>query len=260
MLKKRISSAIIGLPLVFTALIIGGWYLRIFLAVISLMGLNEFYTVFKNIDIKPINYIGYISILFFYIWGYSYNTMDVIIFITIIIFSVPIVQRKYNLKDVSITIVGVIYIIFFSYIGKIRDFNNGYLLVWLIIIISWFTDTFAYFVGKRIGKSKLCPTISPNKTFEGSIGGLIGSLIGCLIFTYLFNEKLQINILYIIALSITGSLIAQVGDLFASLVKRNCKTKDFSKIIPGHGGILDRFDSILFVSPYIYIFFTYIHR
>ncbi|MDK2807019.1 MAG: phosphatidate cytidylyltransferase [Thermoanaerobacterium sp.] len=260
MLKKRISSAIIGLPLVFIALIAGGWYLRLFLAAVSLMGLNEFYTVFKNINIKPINYIGYITILFFYILGYSYNTMDVIILIAIIIFTVPILQRKYNLEDTSITMAGVIYIIFFSYIGKIRDINNGYLLVWLIFIISWLTDTFAYFVGKRVGRNKLCPNISPNKTFEGSIGGIIGSLIGCLIFTYLFKEKLQINIFYIIALSITGSLVAQIGDLFASLIKRNCNTKDFSKIIPGHGGILDRFDSILFVSPYIYIFFTYVYR
>ncbi|HHV73442.1 MAG TPA: phosphatidate cytidylyltransferase [Thermoanaerobacterium sp.] len=260
MLKKRISSTIIGLPLVFIALIAGGWYLRIFLATVSFMGLNEFYTVFKNIDIKPINYIGYMAILFFYVLGYSCNTMDVIILIAIIIFTVPILQRKYNLEDTSITMAGVIYIIFFSYIWKIRDINNGYLLVWLIFIISWLTDTFAYFVGKRMGKRKLCPTISPNKTWEGSLGGITGSLIGCLIFAYLFKEKLQINIFYIIALSITGSVVAQIGDLFASLIKRNCNTKDFSKIIPGHGGVLDRFDSILFVSPYIYIFFNYVYK
>ncbi|MDI3310173.1 MAG: phosphatidate cytidylyltransferase [Thermoanaerobacterium sp.] len=109
-------------------------------------------------------------------------------------------------------------------------------MVWLIFIISWLTDTFAYFVGKRMGKRKLCLTISPNKTWEGSLGGITGSLIGCLIFAYLFKEKLQINIFYIIALSITGSLVVQIGDLFASLIKRNCNTKDFSKIIPGHGG------------------------
>lgn len=260
MLKKRILSAVIGLPLVFAALIMGGWYLRLFLVAISLIGLYEFYAVFKNTEIRPINFIGYGAVLFFYIFSYTYDSIDLFVILSVVIFSIPVVLHKYNLKDTSITIMGIIYVIFFSYIGKIRDIKGGYLLVWLIFIISWLTDTFAYFIGKRIGKNKLCPSISPNKTFEGSVGGIIGSLVGCLLFTYLFRGKLELNYYYIIFLSIIGSIVAQIGDLFASFIKRNCNTKDFSKIIPGHGGILDRFDSILFVSPCIYIFFTYLYR
>ncbi|SNX55484.1 phosphatidate cytidylyltransferase [Thermoanaerobacterium sp. RBIITD] len=260
MLKTRIASALIGLPLVFFALLMGGLYLRFFLIIISLIGLYEFYTVFDNIDIKPIKYVGYLSILFFYITEYSIKTADSIIIILMAIFAMPVLNKKYNIRDVSITIIGVLYMIFFSYIGKLRELDNGYLLVWFIFIISWLTDTSAYFWGKFLGKNKLCPSISPNKTLEGSIGGLIGAIIGSIVFTFLFYEKLKLNIFLVIVLSLIGSIVAQIGDLFASSVKRNCHIKDYGKIIPGHGGILDRFDSILYVAPYLYLFFTYVHR
>ncbi|MDI6604877.1 MAG: phosphatidate cytidylyltransferase [Thermoanaerobacteraceae bacterium] len=259
MLKTRIISAAVGLPLIFFIVLKGGVYLQFFLILLSMIGLYEFYNVLKNIDIIPIKIFGYLSILFFYLTENLMDNKDILILITMIIFSVPIFINRYNIKDVSLTIIGIIYVLFFSYIGKLRELNEGYLIVWFVFIISWLTDTFAYFTGRFFGKTKLCSILSPNKTLEGAIGGIFGSIFGSIIFTYLFFDKLKISILFVLVLSISGSVVAQVGDLFASSVKRYCHIKDYGNIIPGHGGIIDRFDSILYVAPYVYFMFNYLH-
>ena len=116
------------------------------------------------------------------------------------------------------------------------------------------TDTFAYFVGRRFGRHKLMPKTSPKKTIEGSLGGIAGSIIACIIFGLIF--KLPIGVMVII--SLFGSIIAQMGDLIASAIKRYVDIKDYGKIIPGHGGVLDRFDSVLLVAPYVYFLLIYL--
>ena len=110
------------------------------------------------------------------------------------------------------------------------------------------TDTFAYFSGYLFGKHKLIPKISPKKTIEGSIGGVIGSIVCCIIFGYIF----KLDIIQMIIIGGLGSVIAQIGDLFASAIKRYVGIKDYGKLIPGHGGILDRFDSVILVAPFVY--------
>jgi len=130
----------------------------------------------------------------------------------------------------------------------LNDFNYGSTYVWLIFVISFATDTFAYFTGYLFGKNKLIPKISPKKTIEGSIGGILGSTISCILFAYIF--KLQI--LPLVVIGSLGSIVAQFGDLFASSIKRYVGIKDYGKLIPGHGGILDRFDSVILVAPFVY--------
>ena len=110
------------------------------------------------------------------------------------------------------------------------------------------SDTCAYFAGYAFGKHKLIPKVSPKKTIEGSIGGILGSTLICLAFGYYFNIDLKV----IVILGFLGSIVAQVGDLFASSVKRYVGIKDYGKLIPGHGGILDRFDSVILVAPFVY--------
>lgn len=157
-----------------------------------------------------------------------------------------------KLLDLIYFIFSIIYISipmgFFSRIGNTYN-------IFIIYIISWGTDTFAYLVGVLFGKHKLCPNISPKKTIEGSIGGILGSMILLNIFNiYLFKY----NFIFINIMAIFTSVIAQVGDLFASKIKRENNIKDFGNLILGHGGVLDRFDSILFVTPVIYmIFYTF---
>lgn len=124
--------------------------------------------------------------------------------------------------------------------------------IWLIYIISWGTDTFAYLVGVLFGKHKLCPNISPKKTIEGAIGGILGSVILLNIFNiYIFKY----NPIFINLVAIFSSIVAQIGDLFASKIKREANIKDFGNLISGHGGVLDRFDSIVFLTPVIYVIF-----
>ena len=125
-------------------------------------------------------------------------------------------------------------------------------LIWAIFFISWGTDTFAYLFGIVFGKHKLYPSISPKKTVEGSLGGIFGSLILLILFNYFV---LNYNIIFVIFSGILLSIVAQLGDLFASKIKREMGIKDFSDIIKGHGGFLDRFDSIIFVTPLVYIVF-----
>ncbi|HSH36827.1 phosphatidate cytidylyltransferase, partial [Schnuerera sp.] len=123
-----------------------------------------------------------------------------------------------------------------------------------IFIIAWGTDTFAYLTGSLFGKNKLCPKLSPKKTVEGSIGGIIGSIILTLIFVKYYG---LFPIWKFFLLAFLGSIIAQLGDLNASKIKRVTGIKDYGFIMPGHGGILDRFDSILFTAPFVYYFVNF---
>lgn len=260
MLKTRTISAIIGLPLLFYVIIKGDIFLKLALIILSILGLNEFYNCTKNINVNPIKFIGFFSVPLIYILKvYIKEELDVIVLLAIIILLLPLFNRKYNIKDCAVTLTGIIYVsIFFLYIYRIRELDYGYYIVWFVFIISWMTDTFAYFIGKHMGKHKLIPSISPNKTVEGSIGGIIGAVLGNIIYTLIFPD-LKLNIYFVIFLGIIGSITAQIGDLVASAIKRNCNIKDYGNVIPGHGGILDRFDSILYVSPLIYFLFKYIY-
>jgi len=154
--------------------------------------------------------------------------------------------------DVGINLFGGLYTIFFPFHVA---FINGNNLIWLIFITAFASDTFAYFTGKMIGRHKLSPNLSPNKTIEGAIGGILGSLLLTILFIRLNNLG---NYIELSLLSIICSMMSIIGDLSASKVKRIVKIKDFGNIMPGHGGVLDRFDSILFTAPIVYYYITYI--
>jgi len=230
MLKRTIASLIL-LPL-FVFVIYGGLPLYILEMVLVAIALHEFYKALKNIFSLPI-------------W-YTYA----IIFILFLIGIVHILSGKYNVMDFSVTFLGIFYIgLLFDFIILTMDnFVNGNIYVWIIFVIAFATDTFAYFIGSMIGKHKLIPSISPKKTVEGCVGGITGSSITCVAFGYIFG--LDLTLMFF--LGCVGSVIAQLGDLFASSIKRYAGIKDYGKIIPGHGGILDRFDSVLLVAPFVY--------
>ena len=139
----------------------------------------------------------------------------------------------------------------FSMLRYIRNMEKGNLLVWLPFIVSWLTDTFAYFSGRFFGKTKLCEKISPKKTVEGAIGGVIGAVAGCVVFGIVADTALPM--FFLVPFGMSGSVLSQMGDLFASCIKREYGIKDFGNIMPGHGGVLDRFDSLLLTIPYTYI-------
>jgi phosphatidate cytidylyltransferase len=147
-----------------------------------------------------------------------------------------------------------------SYIFKVRNMECGAYSVWLIFIGSWGSDTMAYVVGRKLGKHKIAPKLSPKKSLEGLIGGIVGAALIGVIFALIFKSKLEptfSNPILIFALTgAIGSVVSQIGDMAASAIKRNKGIKDYGTLIPGHGGILDRFDSITAVSVVIFIFYS----
>ena len=152
---------------------------------------------------------------------------------------------------------GIIYVtMMLAYIYETRTLDNGVYLVWLIFVSSWGNDTFAYFTGVLIGKHKMAPILSPKKSVEGAIGGIAGATIlgiiyGSIVSTRM-SEVIGSPVLTFAVASCVGAMLAIVGDLAASAIKRNYNVKDYGKLIPGHGGILDRFDSVIFTAPVVY--------
>ena len=204
-------------------------------------------------DIKPLYYIGYIFSIYLLIKNYlelSISYTYTLIFILFLIAIIPILTLRKNIMDIVVTFFGIFYVgVLIDFIILTMDnFDMGKIYVWLIFIIAFATDTCAYFAGYAFGKHKLIPKVSPKKTIEGSIGGILGSTLICLAFGYYFNIDLKV----IVILGFLGSIVAQVGDLFASSIKRYVGIKDYGKLIPGHGGILDRFDSVILVAPFVY--------
>lgn len=253
---KRILSSIILLPLLCFVLINGGIPFYLGVLIISVMALKEFYDAFKVKSFNPVNMLGYIlSICIFVIFfcNIENSYLGLLFFILFFIGCILVVFKKYNIMDIGITFLGIIYIPYFlSHIILVRS-SFDYKYIWLIFIIAWTSDTFAYFSGYFFGKHKLIPEISPKKTVEGSLGGIIGSVVSCVIFGYAF----KFNLLHMAMIGGLGSVISQFGDLYASAIKRFLGIKDYGKLIPGHGGILDRFDSIILTAPFVYYFLLF---
>jgi len=255
---KRIISAILGIPLLIFLVIQGDILLYLATMIVSLIGLYEFYHAMSSKGYNPVNYVGYILsvvlLTIFYI-SKSANGIFFLLVITIFILSgILLINAKYNVADSSITFYGILYVtIFMGHIILTAELQNK-LIIWLIFIIAWSTDTFAYFGGYFWGRKKLCPNISPKKTVAGAITGILGSMISCGVFAFIFFEE---YIIMIALLGLFGSVMSQFGDLTASQIKRYTNIKDFGNLIPGHGGILDRFDSILFTAPTVYYFFVF---
>ncbi len=249
---KRIISGIIGLPFLLVIVIVGGTPLFIALLLISLVALREFYNACngKFIPMKTVGYMGAVIILILMNFMFDFFYILVLLFMSVIILNIiKLIDHKYNFVDISITLYSLIYVPFLlGHILLITKQAND-IVIWLIFIAAWGTDTLAYFSGYLFGKRKLCPSISPKKTVEGAIGGTLGSMVISLIFGYFF---LKDHLFAVALIGFLGSIAAQVGDLSASSIKRYMGIKDFGNIMPGHGGVLDRFDSILFVAPMVY--------
>lgn len=263
MMNNRYIGVFFLLPLLIF-LFLGGIYLKYAVLVLSLLGMYEFYKVVKSKNFHPFSILGYLACIFYYfILGSNYDlklTVFIVIILSMIALIIPVINVKYNFIESALTILGFLYVgAFFSFIYLLDIKPGGKFLVWLIFISSWSCDTLAYYVGKYLGKNKLCPEVSPKKTIEGSIGGLLGSIIGCGIYGYIYAaSKVNINIIHFLLIGALSGILCQFGDLVASSIKRYCGVKDYSHIIPGHGGILDRFDSILFAGVIVYYYITII--
>lgn len=256
----RIMTSVVGIPLVIAIIAIGNPLLRYVIMGVSLIALYEFYNVTHKQN-KPMVYIGYGAIILQYVFlewvtDYYFIFMALITMASLIVLVVR--YPKYSIIDVGLTLFPILYVgLMFSFMVLLRDVQEGSFWIWLIAISAWGSDTFAYFTGKTIGKHKLAPVLSPKKTIEGSIGGIVGAGLLAYIYTLIYTHyaafAVREKIAWVIVAAVLGAIISQFGDLAASAVKRFYNQKDYGYILPGHGGILDRFDSFLFVTPIIYI-------
>lgn len=253
----RIISGIIGILLLIGIAFLPQPFFYVLITVLTLIGLNEFFNVMK-IKFVSIKLLGFIT-SFIVLFLYSYENIFYYSIYILILGMFLLVIADYNnksLNDIYGTLLGVLFVSFmFSHVIKVYNLPNGNILIWLIFLSAFATDTFAYFVGVLIGKHKLTK-VSPKKTIEGSIGGFFGSIIIITIFGYIINRYFDFDfaIYNYLILGALGGIIGQIGDLSASLIKRATDAKDYGKIMPGHGGVIDRFDSVLFIAPIVYYY------
>lgn len=264
---KRVLSALIGLPIVAAILILGNKYvIDVLFAVVAVISIYEYFNAIKK-EYTPVKILGYIlatSIAFIHVIPTEiltkYAIMIIPTSIAILFISVIVTSMKIKPRDIFAVFFGMCYVIgFIAFLPMLYGSENGKILIWYILIAAWGTDTFAYAVGRRIGKHKLTP-ISPKKSVEGSIGGTIGAVVITLIYTVIVQKYINLNIsyLWIAVISAILSILSQIGDLSASAIKREMDVKDYGNLIPGHGGMLDRIDSIIFIAPFAYFLFTMI--
>ena len=256
-MKTRIISAIIIVAIFIPLLIVGELPFAILMSILSIMGLYELLKVRESKKKFPVvlKVFAYALTVYFCLYNTSslefykhvdYRVMAFIIFL----FLSPMVfindTKKYNLNDALFLIGSVLFIGFsFNLILIARNYDITYIIY--LLLITTITDTFALFTGSLVGEHKLCPKISPKKTVEGLIGGvLMGTFVASAFYNTVINSN--ISLVLVIVLTFGLALVGQLGDLVFSSIKRYYDVKDFSEIIPGHGGILDRFDSLTFVT------------
>lgn len=252
-LKVRLISASVALAILIAALYLGGVYLKGFLFIISLIMSYELVNALKKVGFNiplVVFFMGNALHFATYLFDLpAYFSLMMIFFILGIFF---VFNNEVDLNDIGYGLLVVVYIPYLLY-PVIPLVNTIYL--YMIFVIAFSTDTFAYFIGSKMGKHKLMPIISPNKSVEGAVGGTIGCvIISILVLHYTNHPWNGMTIFWIILMSVLG----QIGDLFASAIKRKTGIKDFGYILPGHGGILDRLDSMLFIIPMMYFYTQFI--
>lgn len=264
MFKTRLLSGILLVIIALVTVITGGNLLFLVLLAVSLIGMTELYKVF-GIEKKPPGIIGYLFALLYYgllyfeplLPGESLNwfMMSFMAFLicqmAVLVFAYP----RYNTQQIMAAFFGMFYVaVMLSYIYQIRILPGGIFTVWLVFVCSWGCDTCAYCVGMLIGKHKMAPILSPKKSVEGGIGGILGAALIGMLYGLAINYwgDAGADVLSYAVIGAAGGAISQIGDLAASAIKRYHNIKDYGKLIPGHGGILDRFDSVIFTAPIIY--------
>jgi len=255
---KRILGGIVGIPLVIYICYMGGIVFLVFSLLVTSIALWEFYSMFEEKGFRPMKELGILTSDAVLVISY-FITKDFIFFeyLFLIFLITAEIIRKENQSPLNpiIVIFGLLYITTpFVMLRELIEISNFNLVIYIFILI-WTCDTTAYFGGKFFGKHRLS-TISPKKTWEGSITGFLFTVIVSLTVHFIFPDRISFNDTLITGLIV--GIFSQIGDLFESLIKRYCGVKDSSDLIPGHGGILDRFDSLIFVTPLIFIYFEYI--
>ena len=280
-MKTRFISGAVLTVVVAAMLIMGGWVMMAGLLLLTLGGVYEFHHVSSarpketaegedKSDAIPRNPMMITALVLSAIWllmvvlftdkvmngplGLHFIGGMMLVFMVECVVLFP----KRTFADAALSLMSVVYVaMLFSVLYLIRASENGHFFVWYVIAVSWGSDTCAYFTGMMLGKHKMASKLSPKKTVEGAIGGVVGAIIICVIFGMIIASTVMIDSAVMLKFSLLtgliGGIVSEIGDLFASSIKRVLNVKDYSRLIPGHGGVLDRFDSTLMAAPVVLI-------
>jgi len=257
-MKQRLISSFFGIILLVLVLLGNQQVFDVVVTGISAMGIYE---VITAIGLKNFGYMKVIAIIFPFALtcvsyvSDSYYLATVFLFVALSLLGMLFNHEKCNFKTTALFIaVSVMISVSFFHMILVRRLGNENLDVLVILIGCWITDTCAYFTGYFLGKHKLAPKISPKKTIEGSIGGIVGVIVIIVAYAYAAGNimNVSVNIVSAVFVGFVSGIVSQFGDLCASIIKRENGIKDFGNIMPGHGGVMDRFDSLLFVAPVVY--------
>lgn len=260
-MKTRIISGTVGAVLAILCISLGKAFLLVATLFISLLAVYEAYRAFHFLSHRTLSAIGFcfpVAYILDQYFGGEHTSMILFLYVLILFVAMVFWHDRISFREVCGRFaVTTIFSMFLCTILSVRNMENGFQLVWLIFLGAWLTDTFAYFAGSFFGKHKLIPSVSPKKTVEGSIGGTLGTMLSFLIYGVVIScFGFHPAYGHLLILGLLCGLISQVGDLSASVMKREYGIKDFGNLIPGHGGVLDRFDSVLLVAPLVYYYLT----
>ncbi|MCL2461087.1 MAG: phosphatidate cytidylyltransferase [Defluviitaleaceae bacterium] len=266
-MRKRVVTSLILLPALAFAWL-GGIWLQVILGILSLMGMTEIYKAMSS-KRETVHYLGYVFAVSYYcilpfITRPTYFFMLITAFIMALSIYMVVFHSKINMVDCAVALYGFFYVAFLmSFVYLVRMYPNpqtesmGRYFVWLIFICSFGCDTLSLFSGKAFGKRQLAPNLSPKKTVEGAAGGVAGATLLAFVYGIIISKVVGITsfhiVLYFTIIGAVGAVFSIFGDLAASAVKRLKKIKDFGEIFPGHGGVMDRFDGMVFTAPVVYI-------
>ncbi|MEH6904977.1 phosphatidate cytidylyltransferase [Neobacillus drentensis] len=260
-MKQRIITAVIAAALFLPIVYFGGLPMVILTYFLATIGLYELLKM-KKLTIFSVH--GVLALLFLWVLlfpakyhhilaSFYYSKIEICIALILLLLTLTVITKnQYTFEDVSFSILSAIYVgIGFYFFFETRQ-DGGLVYILYSLFIMWATDSGAYFIGKALGKTKLWPEISPNKTVEGSIGGVVCAVVIAVLFVLFSN--INVGLISLMGITVVLSIFGQIGDLVESAFKRHFNVKDSGKILPGHGGILDRFDSLLFVWPLLHFF------
>ena len=273
-LTKRLLTAFFGIPLIFLAIYLGGILFLVFICLIILLSELEFFNLIDKEAFNPRKFLIIVSSLFMALVAYKsyYGLMCAFTLVIIIFLALELKETKFknSVTNLGITYIPIIYFGWMlSHALLIRNINNnnqidqysissqnlqdpGFFYVILIFACTFLNDTGAFAIGKWKGTKKLLPNVSPGKTIEGTVGGILVSIISAVIVNLIFSNPLSLY--WAVSFGLLIGVTAVIGDLVESVIKRSAGVKDSGGLLPGHGGFMDRFDSLIFVFPVIYYF------
>jgi len=267
----RIVSGLVGLVALVPLMVIGGVWLQIGLTVVVVIGMWEFYRAFGDISLPHFLALALaVAYLAFIGTGYVFAGLWPLAFVVILLLVaymafVAVRRESFAPHKAGIALFGLLYIaIMLSAVYLLREGHGmGVYVVWIAFISAWGCDTGAYFTGLTMGKHKMAPVLSPKKTWEGAVGGTMVATILAAAYGFVLYNLGIVSFAYVLIFALTAfvcSIAGQIGDLAASAIKRSRKLKDYGNIMPGHGGVLDRFDSIIFTAPLAFVILTFVER